>query len=326
MTGGEDTAAILRLGTWGPRALLALFIVTHVVLALTAGDVVARPIGIGALLAAIAAGVVVITGTEYPIRRARTAIVLALVAIATVLGDLSLPPDGRGFTAWHLGAGSFVLFAMAFRGRIAVAWAGAGMVFCITLVWSLLATGDALAGVDLYYGQVASLFAGTFFALLLRGTATRIRRFQAIESERAARELDRRVGDEERSRQIGRLRELVVPPLTLIADGHPSADDRRDFRLLEAALRDTIRGRSLQREPLTSSVRAARLRGCQVVMLDDTGDTSAPAIDEGSARWASDLLDATQAGMITVRVSGTVRRTLTVSADDSVAESLSVPT
>jgi hypothetical protein len=79
---------------------------------------------------------------------------------------------------------------------------------------------------------------------------------------------------------------------------------RKDFRLLEATLRDGIRAKGLQREPLTAAVRNARMRGSDVVLLDDLGVLSGQRdIGSAAAEWAAERVTAAPPGNITVRLS-----------------------
>ena len=50
-----------------------------------------------------------------------------------------------------------------------------------------------------------------------------------------------------------------------------SEDEKKEARLLEAALRDEIRGRGLMSDEVRAAARAARERGVEVLILDEGG-------------------------------------------------------
>jgi hypothetical protein len=62
--------------------------------------------------------------------------------------------------------------------------------------------------------------------------------------------------------------------LIQLSSGTPLSNvDRASCLLLEASLRDSVRARSLHREPVESEANAARSRGVEVTLLDDSGCT-----------------------------------------------------
>jgi hypothetical protein len=65
----------------------------------------------------------------------------------------------------------------------------------------------------------------------------------------------------------------AVPALNLIAalGGRLNESQRREALLLEAALRDEIRGATLLNEQVRSAIKAARQRGVEVLVLDEGG-------------------------------------------------------
>jgi hypothetical protein len=99
------------------------------------------------------------------------------------------------------------------------------------------------------------------------------------------------------------VRSLAGPALELIATGAPSPEDRRAHGLLEAELRDQIRGRALAIDDLPAALRAARARGVDVAVLDDLRD-DAPPVEflRQAAAWAVERAGELTAGDATIRL------------------------
>ena len=67
-------------------------------------------------------------------------------------------------------------------------------------------------------------------------------------------------------------------------NGQLTKDERKEARLLESALRDEIRGRELMNDEVRAAARAARIRGIEVVILDEGG------VDQISSAEKSEIL------------------------------------
>jgi hypothetical protein len=72
-------------------------------------------------------------------------------------------------------------------------------------------------------------------------------------------------------------------------------------RLVEASLRDAMRGRALFREPVITAAREARIRGVEVILLDDSGDDVPAQIDTLACTVAGEL-SILQRGRLTARI------------------------
>jgi hypothetical protein len=208
-----------------------------------------------------------------------------------------------GYLTWNYNAANFILFAVALRGRIGWAWIGLALVTAITLTWSLVATHSVVQGIYLIYGEIGALLAGTYFAVVLRTAANRVVTLQSVHHRRVGEEHLRAETERERADQLALVRHRVIPVLTAIAAGRVSPAQRQEHRLLEAVLRDEIRGARLAVEPLASAVRAARSRGIDVVLLDDADDV---ALAWADLEWAADVIAEFDRDRhrITVRLSG----------------------
>jgi len=74
--------------------------------------------------------------------------------------------------------------------------------------------------------------------------------------------------------------------LNIIKSSHGKLTEgqKQEARLLEASLRDEIRGRGLMTNPIREAVKAARMRGIEVVLLDEGG------LDQLTQRHRSEIL------------------------------------
>jgi len=206
-----------------------------------------------------------------------------------------------GWSAWDLGAVNFLFFGLALRQRVVAAWVGSAAVLLTVAAWSTAVTGSPLYGLGFSYGQPISLLAGTIFAVALHRTAKRIIEFRMAERERAGAAARDSATSRERDRELQHVRAVAEPTLRELASG--GMPDPMEVSALEAALRDLIRGRSLATEPLADALRRARLRGVDIVVLDDSGEAHLP--EEGLAdalRWCAAEVERFRSGSVTIRL------------------------
>lgn len=298
-----DVGALLGLTGKGARLVALLYAVTFIVLALTTGAL-QRWSDAAGLVAVLAAAVVLVAPGRYPLRWQSAVGVLAAVFSCTALVVWQLPATGDpGYDAWHFGACDFLLFALGLRGHIALSWLGMGLVLGVTCFWSFSVTGSILHGFELVYGHAGSLLAGSLFAYGLRRTAQRILDFQDAERRQAAAEQARETSAEHRDLELARVRSRAESALVQIATGTTTAAERTEHRLLEASLRDEIRGRGLAIEPVTTAAREARQRGVDVLLLDDSREQELPAdLARSMATWVAALVRATVSDSVIVRL------------------------
>ncbi|MGN6444048.1 hypothetical protein [Amnibacterium sp.] len=250
-------------------------VVYSVVVLFFVGTAGSSPAGLIDLALVVVAAALLASPSPTPLPRWRTIAILAISIWAVWTMTWHLPIDRPpGLDAWELGAVNFLLFGLALRARIVSAWIGSALTGCTVLVWSTVATGSPVFGLGFVYGQPVALIAGTIFAVALHRTAARISETRADEQARAAREAHDRSSATAVDAELEQVREQAVPTLQAIARG--DAVDPIAVRLLEAELRDSIRGRALVREPLVSVVRDLRARGVDVLLVDDTGEEPPP--------------------------------------------------
>jgi hypothetical protein len=316
-----DVDRALGLTGRGARVLAALFILTQATLAITA-DAVSTRSWPGALALGLltAAAVLVVMPGPFPMRRSWTLVVIGVVVVTTILVESGLPTTGRpGYAAWHFGANTFLLLAVGLRGRSGWARLGMALMAGITAAWSVTTGQGVLPAIELIDRQAATLLIGTLFAFGLRRTMHSLQAGAADRLERAAAEESASAALHVRGERLARLEKNVVPSLRSIAAGAELTDaDKSELLIIEARLRDTIRGGILAVEPLITSATEARRRGVDLVVLDDTGPARWAIDGSDVVPWVARQLDGIGAGSFTARIApdATGRVVVTVVADE----------
>jgi signal transduction histidine kinase len=286
------------------RALVVLYIVVHSVLAAANSDrVTLLPLGIFAFLLLSTAAIWVASDGIDPMPLRRTFGVLTLCVVAAIIMCFHIPSGHvPPFAHWHLGAITLLLLVLVVQGRTGLAWCGYAVVALITIVWTIQ-TGFTLGdGLALVSRHAAMLLAGMLFMVGLRHSNRKLRHLHRGRAERANVEARTGATTSERRLQVARLTTMAGPALRLLASTDPKTDaDRAHFLLVEASLRDAIRGRCLYVEPIIGATWAARSRGVEVTLLDDSGDRP-PASVELTAKIVADELDRLASGRVTVRL------------------------
>jgi hypothetical protein len=295
------------LGITGPGAwvLAGLYCATYLTLATLSGGPPMQTLeGRIALALVLATAVLLVLPWRYPLPGWLVAWSLGVVAFSTIAICWNLSPVGwPGWGSWNFGADTFLMFMLALRGRFWWGAAGLAGMSLLAVHWTLATTGDWWHGFDLTYRQLATYLAGGFFALWLRRTARQIADYQETERRRVAAEQRQDATAEERRRQLDRIRRLAGPALARIAERDESPEARREHALLEADLRDQIRGRSLAAGSLPTALRAARSRGAEIAVLDDARDAAPDAAFlEAAIAWAAERVATLDAGAATIRL------------------------
>lgn len=304
--GTRDLGRLLGLSGPGAWMLAGLFWATYLVIAHFSGG---RPMqhwqGHTSLVLILICAVVLVLPWRTPLPLPVVFGVIGVVVFTSAAMSWLLPTEGwPGWTSWHFAADNFLLFMVALRGRVWWGALGVSLMTGIAMLWTFTTTGDPTRGFLLTYWQVASYLAGAFFALWLRRTARQIAEFQETERRRVAEEQARESAADERRRHLERVRSQAGPALARIASGDVDDEARRDHGLLEAELRDQIRGRKLAVDPLPAALREARSRGIAASVLDDLRDEDAlTRAEKGyAATWAAERVGETRTGPITIRL------------------------
>ncbi|MCK6211286.1 hypothetical protein KZX45_12105 [Georgenia sp. EYE_87] len=300
----EESAPDLRLaGPLGWTVVLS-YVACNVFLVATTspdrGSLLPHVVGL-VIFAAAAAAAALLPGRR--LTRAVTAALAVVPGLLALLVSWDLPTDRfPGYSAWHLGAGSFVLFFLAARGHLVSAWCGMAGLVAVTLAW-FGTTGQDWRGLpDLLLTHLSFLVVGTTAGVVLHRAARQISAVAARARSRRAAHAARLAEAAERHRRLAWLEQNVRPALERLAEGHlPGQEERARLAVLEAEVRDRLRGGALDVPGVVAAVRAARLRGVAVEVMDDGGLSDVP---DPAAVLAPipGLLDGVAAGRVVIRI------------------------
>lgn len=229
-----------------------------------------------------------------------------------------------GYNSWFIGTGTVAMFLVCIRGRIGLAWAGFAVLAAVLLLWGATTSFGIGTAATMMARQGLILVVGTLFSIGLQRTAVDIEHVARDAAVRAATEAAALAERAERTRRHAELTESIAPLLERIVSGAPSgAEDRQAFALAEAELRDSVRARGLRVPLVTEAARAARRRGVEVVLLDDSGKDAGAGRDPDDellafAKLVAEALRGSCDGRVTARLLPPGRAILgTVVADGS---------
>ena len=309
----------LEFGRAPVRFVVVLYVLVHAILAFADPASRGHPLltVISFVTVSIAAVVITLPAAD-PLPRDRSVVVLALCMVAGVSDFCyACVTNTAPFAHWHLGAIALVLVVLAVRGRPLLAWVGYAALVVLTLAWTLLQGLGIGQGVDLTLRHAGTLLAGTLFAVGLRRTAGSLLILHDVDTARASAQAQALAAMDEREAQLARVNGMARPLLErLVHADHIEDHERAEALQVEASLRDAMRGRSLSMEPVISSARAARARGVEVTLLDDSGGVPPLALGTVTEAVGREL-DSLDAGRLTARLLPRGRRHVaTIVIDD----------
>ncbi len=235
-------------------------------------------------------------------RRQSWAVIVATVTMDLVVNS-GLPAHVHpGYAAWHTAAIQMILLGLALRGRLGMAWLGITLFALADLASSIVRGLEFVDAVVLVITPVMWIVIATAVIAVSNGS----RREVALSIEQ--REQNERSIAKQHALQVLRtewiqaLDQLTRPALELVARGNLDTRDRTELMLVEAELRDGIRGRALATPAVALAARQARNRGVKVDILDDS-DTQLPLdLLQESAGQLTTVLNHAQCGFVKARV------------------------
>ena len=249
---------------------------------------------------------------------------LTVVVIAAV-NFLVLPQiittGWPGYASWCTGAGSDLSRGLLMRGRPVYAWAGSAATTLATAYW-VISTGRPLFMIFTYMlGHYFTLASWHGVAHLSTRATTQIAATQRETARLQAQQRAHEEADRIMTSRMASVRQRVTPLLTQIANGKaPTPKLRSQAYLLEAELRDEIRAPFFTGTSIVTSAQAARRRGTEVILLDDSGDNT--TIDDraraNAVNYVTKFLNVTQSNRVVIRLNPPRRPTLlTIVTDDT---------
>lgn len=261
-------------------ALAAAFSMYHIVRgAITLGQAESPwPSVVGFVIYGLVTVVVLWQSSPRTMPVSLASLVLSSSVIVTVLvtGQLN-GAENNGFATWHTAAIGTLMTITAVRGRVWFAWAGVLFLTVHSIIWcgvvraAEIGVTGAIAWVVIAQVMTRALDrAGNDAETLVLAEREAVK----WEAAQNAHFWERRTRLEQASRVAGPLLRDIV-----LANGRLSDAERAEARLLEAGLRDEIRGRRLLDDGVRSAALAARRRGITVALLDEGTIDDLPAVE-----------------------------------------------
>ena len=226
-----------------------------------------------------------------------------------------------GYASWCTGAGNDLSCGLLMRGRPVYAWAGSAATTLATAYW-VISTGRPLFMIFTYMlGHYFTLASWHGVAHLSTRATTQIASTQRETARLQAQQRAHEEADRIMTSRMASVRQRVTPLLTQVANGRtPTSELCSQAYLLEAELRDEIRAPFFTGTSIVASAQAARRRGTEVILLDDSGDTT--TIDDqvrtNAVNYVTKFLNVTQSNRVVIRLNPPRRPTLlTIVTDDT---------
>ena len=226
-----------------------------------------------------------------------------------------------GYASWCTGAGNDMSCGLLMRGRPVYAWAGSAATTLAIIYW-VFSTGRPLFMIFTY--MLAHYFTLASWHGVAHLSTRATTQIAAIQRETARLQAQQRAHEEAgciMTSRMASVRQRVIPLLTQITEGKTLTPElRSQAYLLEAELRDEIRAPFFTGTSIVTSAQAARRRGTEVILLDDSGDNT--TIDDraraNAVNYVTKLLDLTQSNRVVIRLNPPRRPTLlTIVTDDT---------
>lgn len=275
----------------GVRAISVIYVLTQAACAVMASVAVpaAWPMNAALLATALVAGDVLRRSPGLVPSNRRTAIVIALALGGLVAGTAVLPFSYG--TLWFAVAFAFVFVALALRRRVRAALLGGGLIVTVLIVAGIAGSAPVNAIVQVTGRLVVLIVLGAALLVVVERMQRRIEALHRETMAAAERESWAVAARSELAARFADLGRTVVPLLERIAHGGEITDrDRREYATWEGELRDSLRAGMLAREPLVSVVAAARERGVDVVLLDDSGGVMPELIAVPVLAWMAEAI------------------------------------
>ncbi|MFM5967636.1 MAG: hypothetical protein ACKOQ8_01170 [Micrococcales bacterium] len=260
-------------------------------------------------------------GTRLPSPHAWVAVALGL--LVPVLAQSQLDPSHFGdYSTWYV-VGIGTLFAViAIREHVVLAVVAVALESIIVSSWAgwgnFFATG--LLGPIMIVAGAAVVTVG------LRRASDETKRYSDQTTLAMAESAALQAAGEQRARLLRLTLDKALPMLRRIAEPVELSDEEKlEARLLEAALRDEIRGKGLIGDVTRAAIDRARRRGVSVSVLDEGGvaNLEPDELENLHIRLAAEL-DGISSGRVTIRSPREEEWLLTIAAfaDDSNVPSL----
>lgn len=226
---------------------------------------------------------------------------LSAAAIVPLLINSQIDKSLAGtYATWYVAAIATLMSATAVRQQQVISWVGLAIMVAQVIAWggvgSITTTG--------VIGALILVFAGQAIAAGLSRAGKEAQAYVDQAASEASEMAATTAIRDERKRQSAITLRRALPLLERIeaTGGQIDDNDRLQARLLESELRDEIRGRRLINDDTRDAIRQARLRGVEVIVLDEGGLDNVPEEQRTKLlAQAAAAIEQCQSGRVTLR-------------------------
>lgn len=226
---------------------------------------------------------------------------LAAAALIPLFVNAHLEPSAMSaYSTWYVLGVATLMAATAVRQQKIIAWIGTAILAIQVINWAGLGAGIQTG----LLGALMLVFAGHAISSGLTKAYRDAMTFTNEALEIQKQQIANVVASEVRRSRLESALTSALPMLNLIKEQHGKLThaQRAEARLLEAALRDEIRGRAFMHPIIRQSVAEARVRGVEVIILDEGGLDLVNQTERLSIfQKIADSIKQVQAGRITLR-------------------------
>lgn len=291
----------------GPRIVASLFVVMyliyHAVLGLGYLEEYANPgLAILSLVIYLVAGissVVFHNSVNIPMWQALANLTVTAI-VPLLINSITSPSSAGSYATWYVVGLGTLMGLTAIRGHLVIGWLG--FLFIAVQVISWGGIGTLLnAGI---IGALLMVFVGHSSGYAISRAQRESKEFAEATKAREVRAATRTAARNERNLITNQTLKQAEPLLRQIVDsgGNLTVTQRKEAMLLEAELRDRIRGRMLISPAVEKAAREARGRGVRVEILDEGGLDDLTEIErEPRLAKVAQLLSSISEGKVTIR-------------------------
>jgi hypothetical protein len=238
-------------------------------------------------------------GLQLP-RWQATLNLIAGVALPTLVIVQRELIDDHSIGAWVVMGTALILTGTAVRQQAGFALIGLAFLLGVLIV----EYGQGAAATAGLAGALVFVLAGLGVSRGIARTTREMAKFKAKEIESRSKIAELEAASLERQKRLSQVLGTAVPLLSVIKDLKAPLDEelKRSARIVEATLRDNLRGRDLLNQAMTNEVQRLRNLGVEVLILDEGGTESLSPLERDELlNKAVTALQVVTQGRVTIR-------------------------
>jgi hypothetical protein len=208
--------------------------------------------------------------------------------------------EDHSIGAWVVMGTALILTATAVRQQARYALIGLALLLTVLI----LEYGQDAASTAGLAGALVFVLAGLGVSRGIARTTREVEKFKAKEIQSRSKIAELEAASLERQQRLSQVLGTAVPLLSVIKDMKAPLDEelRQSAKLVEASLRDNLRGRDLLNLAMTNEVQRLRNLGVEVLILDEGGTESLSSTERNELlNKAVTALQIVTQGRVTIR-------------------------